>query len=100
LSVFKLFFAYVFLGSAVLYGALFLFDVRSKFWEPVLPMLAGFLCSWLLPAAISGLVGFVAMILILRFTTRAEWAAVVYPILITRVALTPALMTMGLSWKT
>lgn len=87
-------------GSAILCGTLSLFGVRYRIWEPILAMVVGFLCAVLLPRNVSGLLGFVAMILVLKYTTREEWADLFYAVSVARFALVPIMLMAGLTWNT
>jgi hypothetical protein len=45
-----------------------------------------------LPKAVTDIASFVVMVAFLRYFTRAEWSDIVYPVLITRIAVFAVVM--------
>lgn len=84
-SLLKLFFVYAIAGGFILDITMRLYGVRGHFWQALAASLLSALCVFLMPRPFTHVAAFVITVGFLRFTTRAEWSDIVYPVLITRV---------------
>ena len=86
---------YTIAGSGLLYACLKLFRIDFKAWQPIATCVIAALCILILPSPYGEIASLSVSLIALKLLTGEEWQEIIYPLIISRLALVPVMIAIN-----